>query len=450
MANNEEKVVLDNIELLEDEIQDWSALNKEQGLGTIDKSLPKREGKYFDFDGSTTQQKSLQESKVQMYLALLHIRSHHVKHVMAGVWFQSRQLALVPHAKGSFFKDIGHAHTYKMKQKFQGMWLSPLETVYLVERGSLVMYLANSNFENFVENDKTEFDYDELPRLLLSHIYSLALSLDLDLVDKYETYALLKRLGYLILARQEHEQKSQISVSHPVKIEPKSIWEALLKKLRWAAAEIASSIRSVIYSGRLHFLDYTLVFQSLKLISAHRPETRFRQTPALDPRYSIAFDVWKPFPTFSKKNPPRPDFQVGVVNVARVPFPSISVIKALWSQLIRDEPELGKSKNTGGKPKTQSKFVSKKEKRQKMESERDLKLSSNVRKRNDYLVHKDKLLKNGSSGVSIVLAVVDSGVINFSIFFETEFALSCSRHVLELELLEHRQDHGIVWNEKLN
>ncbi|RKP33022.1 hypothetical protein METBISCDRAFT_29283 [Metschnikowia bicuspidata] len=439
MSENQETLVLEHDPFL-DEVPDWSTINQ-PALKTSDKTLPKREGKFADADGSKTQQERLQESRIQMYLALLHIRGHHVRLLMIAVWCPSQKRALVPHAKGSFFRDIGAAYTYQRKKKLQGMWLSPMEAVYLTERGSIVMYLADSAFERFMKSSETDFDYDLLRRLPLSHLYSLAVGSDPDLVDRYHTYALLKRLGYLIIERTES------AVQIPRKSEPKEpLWRRFWMCLVSLATNLARTIYSAVYFGRTHHFNYTLVYQSLRLVQSHTPsQERLDECPA-DPRYRISFDVWKPSSAFSKKNPPVPDFQVGVVNVARVPFPSLSVIKGLWRQMKTTTTNETPRKT---KPKSQSKFVSKKEQRQQKHAERQSNLNPSVRKRNEYLSLKDKMLKSGTTGTKVVLAVVDTGIINLSIFSETEFALTSPCSVEKLNDLEERSSHGIVWEEKV-
>lgn len=452
MAEKEETVVLDPDTLYEDEVQDWSTINRASNLKTSDETLPKREGKFFDQDGSKSQQERLQDSRNQMHMALLHIRGHHVKQLMVGVWIPAKKMALVPHAKGSFFKDIGVAHTYRMKKKLQGMWLLPLEAVYLVERGSLIMYLSNEKFEKFIADAETDFDYETLLKLPLSHLYSLALSLSPDLVDKYETYALLKRLGYLILESRQVQDEPRVIAkkTEPLK-ETFFGWPKSLVSLLSTVTNFLRNLRNALYFGSWHHVNYTLVYQLLQLIPTYTPES-LEDLP-VDARYEIAFDVWKPAPTFSKKTPPVPDYQVGVVNVALVPFPSISVLKALWGQVRRREDRFrAELSKTPAKPiaKTSTpKFVSKKEERMKRKIERESKLDPQIRKRNEYLAKKDQLLKSGTTGTKVVLAVIDTGVINFSTYNETDFGLSSPLVTGDLDELEERAHHGIVWNEKI-
>lgn len=451
MAEKEEIVVLDPETLFEDEIQDWSAINKTPNLKTSDETLPKREGKFFDKDGSKSQQQKLLDSRNQMYMALLHIRGHHIKQLMVGVWIPSKKMALVPHAKGSFFKDIGVAHTYKAKKKLQGMWLLPLEAVYLVERGSLIMYLSNDKFESFIMDADIDFDYETLIKLPLSHLYSLALSLSPDLVDKYETYALLKRLGYLILeSRNDHCELPLDSEAEEIG-KSRLWWPKPLLTFLSTVTNFLRSLRNALYFGSWHYTNYTQVYLLLQIIPSYSPERLGGAT--LDPRYKIAFDVWKPSPSFSKKTPPVPDYQVGIVNVAHVPFPSISVLKALWGQVRTREDrfraEIAKFPTKIIPRTATAKFVSKKEERLKKKMERESKLDPKIRNRNEYLVKKDKLLKGGTSGTKIVIAVIDTGVINFSTFYETDFTLSSRVVKDELNELEERSDHGIIWNEKV-
>ncbi|KAK7677561.1 hypothetical protein QCA50_019470 [Cerrena zonata] len=138
----------------EENIQDWKAFNKQvarSSLAPSSEAIPARGEKDFEPDGTTVQNSLLDESRNEMYAALLGLRGHPLKSTVTAVWIPSEGKALILHAKGNFFKDIGKPVHIPLIKKAQGVWLSPVETVYLVERGSVICYLSNDEFENYLK-----------------------------------------------------------------------------------------------------------------------------------------------------------------------------------------------------------------------------------------------------------------------------------------------------------
>lgn len=435
---------------LEDEaLPDWGIINKSPGgvyIDTHTELIPRRSDKYFDPDGSNTQNAKLEESRRQMYLALLSVRCHHKKLFLAAVWIPQKQMALVPHAKGNFFKDIGVAHNFKRKKKIQGMWVNPVETVYLTERGSMVTYLADENFMDFIESDALEFDYMTLTQLSMAHLYSVALGSDPGLIDKYQVYALLKRSGYMIMEFRHHYNQFDSWHELQLKLNPrKSLWT---KVKDWIAAfgMFSRNLNRSFYRQTTHYLNYTLVFESLQILNSYPAFESLSLPPLPDKRYEITYNVWKPNQAFSKKSPPMPNFQVCVLNIERVPFPPLNAIKSMWNQLnfsfASQEARAPVPKKTSNKKQQ----LSKKEVRLQRKKDRESKLDSRIIERNKYLKLRDAKLKAGASGRSIILATVDNGIINFNALNETEFKLSTNFCVGDLNEITPKTSHGTVWN----
>ncbi|GEQ69792.1 hypothetical protein JCM33374_g3466 [Metschnikowia sp. JCM 33374] len=467
MPGDEADINLVGEENIEESIQDWGSINRgnesllisQDSVVGNDESLPKRSEKFFDQDGSDVQQSRLDHARDQMYLALSHIRGHHAKQLLVGVWIPSENRAFIPHAKGSFFKDMGTPHIYKAKKRLQGLWLNEIEAVYLTERGSLVMYLANDYFLDFMDDDRFSFDYETLTHLSLAHLQAFAFSVDSDILDKYHVFALLKRLGYSVMEFRDHsseyaahEQTPNCMMKQPGSLITSAI--SLITSAKSYAVHLGTLSRMFCASllpNRNHYFNFTQVFQSLAFSTIH-PTSEVSVPPHIvDPRYRIVFNVWKPSPKFSKKNPPRPDFQLGVLNTSKVKFPDLSSIQASWNELHSDlcSRKINKDKiqTANSKPKNSS-FVTKKELNLKKKADRESKLDPKLRERNNYLKARDKMLKQGSTGRSTVFAIIDDGIVNFTMFNETDFRLRTQ--AAELNKLEARVDHGIVWNEKLD
>lgn len=437
----------------EEEAQDWTTLNKQfAALKVHDESLPKRSDKEFDLDGSTVQRSNLETSRGHMYQALDHIRGHHTKQLLVGVWLPEKGKTLVPHAKGGSFKNMGTAHVFRNKKRLQGMWLSPIETVYLTERGSLIMYMASDPFMNFIEDEEQEFPFESLPQLSLSYMYALAFGLDDSLIDKYQVYAMLKRLGYIVMEFQKYSpqyESLEAIQQAPLRVSKLQDWLVSLGFFTLSTAKYLNHTT-------LHYFSYTLLFKSLQFIPSYSAYESLLNPPIADPRYGLVFNVWKPTPAFSKKNPPMPEFQVSVVNIAKVPFPSLASIQGLFNELNFDLKVTNKANKTQAEKDEKQKKTqklktppppTKRELKLKRKLEREAKIDPRILKRNNYLKLRDLKLKAGSTGRSVVLASIDNGIISFNTLNETEFKLSTQRGIEDLNAIYPKPSHGTVWNE---
>lgn len=449
MSDDEANINNHDEDNIEEALPDWSLINGKSRNLKHDEQLPKRSEKYFDHDGSHTQVSDLTRSRNQMYDALLCVRGHLLRQNLVAVWIPHRNMALIPHAKGGFFKDIGTAHMFRNKKKMLGMWLSPIETVYLTERGSLSTYLSSSTFMAYLDNDETDFDYSLLQQLPMSHLYAMAFAGDPDVIDKYQVYALLKRLGYIILDFTQYtsqlDQWQDIKRQHQLPTVA-SRARAWLSRLGF----FARSWHKTLHYRHTHYLNYTQVFTSLQLIPTYTAFETLEAPPLPDPQYQIQFNVWKPTPSFSKKLPPQPDFQVAIANIAKASFPSLGAIQGMWNQLnfsffpeVKQEPKSG----TGKKKKTMP--PTKKELKMEKRRAREQKLDARIVERNNYLKLRDTKLRNGSTGRSVVLATIDNGIISFNSLNETEFSLMSQHCVADLDAITEKSLHGIVWNEPI-
>lgn len=427
-----------------EELQDWGELNKRfNSLNIADESIPKRSEKDFDIDHTGFQNRALTETRDQMFKALDHVRGHHEKQRLVGVWMNAERMAILPHAKGNFFRDMGKPCFFPNKRKLLGCWLLPIETVYLVERGSLILYLPDTSFEAYLKSSEQNFEYSNLKQISLSHLYGLVFAPHPELHDRYQVYALLKRLGYLILPFETGQWSDLDPIRRPEN--PRSILTSLYESFAsigfWARSRKA---QFSIYS--LHFMGYTKVFELLQYIP-HRCVLGPTKPSSGD--FSLHFNVWKPTSKFSKKAAPQPDYQVCVANILDKEFPSFADIARLWEQacssVIPDKPATSEDR----KPVKKSKVgqMSKKEIRSEKAAERMKKMNLKALTQQKYLRLRDKKLKQGSSGRKVVIAAIDNGIINFSILCETDFHLHSDIFNKDLNALRPLFKHGTYQEE---
>lgn len=413
--------------------QDWKALNsKFADLRIGDEAIPRRNEKDFDVDGSTAQERELNDARSHMYAALNHVRGHHIKNLIVGVWIKQRNQLLVPHAKGRFFDGMGTAHLYPKKPRMYGVWLDPVEAVYMVERGSLIAYEANEAFLAFMEDDQYDFSYDDLRQYLLSHLYSVVFT-ERGLLEQYQVYALLKRLGYTVLPYRKLHRYEELEDLPKDSLATQGF--ALVSSLGCVARSWSNDILKRLFPAHnksklttTHFWSYTDVFEALQVVDTKQPA---RSTES---RYQLHFNVWKPAQAFQKKNPPTPDFEVSVVNIAHTLFPTHEEQQYLFSQL-------NKPASSGPAPKKPA--SAKQEARDAKRKEREAKMDPVELATKKYLHARSTMLRNGT-GRSVVLAMVNDGRISCYYLNETLFALKKNK---ELELLRPGHNHGLMWSE---
>lgn len=451
---------------IEDDVQDWKALNK---LTKNSEALPKRGEKDFEPDGTSVQSSLLDDSRNAMYQALSYPRGHNSKQELISIWMPNERRALVPHARGGFFKDMGTAANFG--KKIQGVWLEPIEAIYLVERGSMIIYLGNQEFESYLQDSTQEpFAYSEkLIALSLSHIYALVFDGDNKLMDKYVVYAYLKRHGYLVQGFRRLKEDDQYT-AYKKQIQAKSnAVTHILQNVTTIISSIFSSPILNMFQGKLqklgilaypyfhdlhfktkHYFNYTSIFRTLRFIPAYSSLDSLKSVPKKNPYYSVDFNVWKPTPNFSKKNPPCPHFHICVVNIDKASFPKLNDIQGLLNDinysLASEDSSTGPVKNT--KKQAKPKAPTKKELKQQRQKERQSKLDPKIQARNAYIKLRDNKFKYGASDRSIILALVQSGVINFMNIGEGDFSLENFGTEGLSEIISSNH-HGIVWNEKL-
>ncbi|KAI5952667.1 SEN54 [Candida jiufengensis] len=428
------KELKDEIEL-EDEIQqDWKQFTSNTKTTSNNKSLiPKRGEKEFEPDGTTVQLTSLQESQNAMYLALSQDRGHHYSKRLVGIWINSIHQCIILNVKGNFFKDMG-------KVKNEIMYLNDIETVYLVERGSLILYLSNQEVEEMLnKNDlKSLRSYnieDSLWSLDLEYLYCLT-KID---VAKYQIYAYLKRLGYILLeASSDNVKKSESTIDQTGKI-THSIFDVSFWLLprKWGLLPYPA-LHSLHFKTKCYF-NYTNIFKSIALnIQQIDPK------PSKD-ELNITYNVWRPTPQFSKKNPHLPDYQLCVIDSSKNPdYLTFNQIKDLQSKLLKPKDSEKPKPKKSTKTQTSSKVgESKREIRAKKAEERNKKLDKSIQLRNTYLKQRDAGFKYGSN--PIIIGIYNYGILNFINISTGNF--NCEFNSEKLDAIYPDRDHSIIYNE---
>lgn len=414
----------------DDELQDWTSV-----LGA--KALLKRGEKEFAPDGTEIQSETLLTARRAMYGALEVPRGFFAKNKLEAIWMPDCHEALVVSVKGSHFKDAGRQASFG---RHQVMWLTPVETTYLVERGSMAIYLDDGIARRFLAGHVDTIAHQNLREMSLQHLYSVALSNPGDM-DTYLVYAYLKRQGYLLqtyslLVASQAEQL--LAVFLP----------SAFSHIMGPCATYLKSFRGMIYRTnplafqKQHVFSYLLVYKALNFIPAYSTYDSLSKTASSN--YSIAFNVWKPQPNFSKKNPPLPDFHVCVVNTKRQSFPSLEDIQSLHNSLNHVVSESITFPSPVTKQTSNKSHSAKKLQRAQKAQDKLVAMSLESQNRIKYQKTRLSMLRNGPSGRSVVLATVDDGIINFIALNEGDFSLK-GHAAKKLRPLAKLDVHGIIY-----
>lgn len=461
--------------------------------------IPKRGEKEFEPLGADDS--LLTSSRNAMYTALASTRGHTLKNELNGIWVPSESRLVILTPKGNFFRDVGTSLNIK---KFNGgLSLNSLETLFLVERGSLIVHLGDDAFSSYLYDDLPSFDLSLLQQLDLAYIYSLAL--EHTTLDELQVYSYLKRLGYLIrYSSVETTEKGKkhdygavskidqnqtradkqlpentfnasnslakfIKAYHYLRSTPFSnifdflnsnkdtnttqtivdkkghsvrdnfFFPSIFNNLRRSVSQwlsmigvTAYPITSNLHYFTKHYLNYPSIYKSLQLIPANVKDSSSQSSASLN---KLTFDIWKPTPRFSKKNPPPPDFQIMIINTTKSKFPDLKTIKSIWSEVNYNPTPIARPKFA----KKNTMAPSKRDVRLKRQQERQLKLDQLIQLKNKYLKLRDEKYKFGFR--SFVIAIIDDGIMNFVNISEGDFTLKACNKLDELI----PRDHGLVY-----
>ncbi|RPB07682.1 hypothetical protein P167DRAFT_560855 [Morchella conica CCBAS932] len=312
---------------LSDETQDFRFLNLFKKADPA--SLPRRGEKDFEPDGTTLQDTILHESRLAMHEALLGERKHSTKAHVEATWRPAQSLAQVKVARGPHFKTVGRADKHGV------LWLLPEETIYLVERGNLECW------------------WEEGIPMSLQGAYASCLD-GCGGLERYQVYAYLKRAGYIVQRAATFDEEPEESASAAVvavqTVQPRkgtSGGVGLTSIVSLAKTFFSPALPAhgpIIGPGT--YRSYDAIYTRLSLIPSHHPpRTPTHPVSAAAGRapFRVAYNVWKPRPSFKKSDPPAPDFRVAVVSARETSLPTLRELAALFDSVPVDAETAAKA-----------------------------------------------------------------------------------------------------------
>ncbi|PHH79679.1 hypothetical protein CDD83_3846 [Cordyceps sp. RAO-2017] len=362
-------------EAMEDDMPDYklfAAMFEKRGVSS--KTIRKGE-KDFESHGTRSQDAALENSRSALEEVLRYTRVHRADAWIRGWYFPDRwgprsadgdgddsdgrdpwlghRVVVVEHEKGGWMKDIGRTATGSDKDRpgIGRLWLLPEEALHLVERGTLDLWWPDLPLSELLPRgappSREGFgpdDYDVGLTLSLEAAYSLLVGYDADrgktTLPKYQVYAHLKRAGYHVLrAPPPAAADSHPSPPPPPPAPapaPTALWQWFSSLLGWGRGAEPKPLGPLVSPGI--YRAYGPIYRQLALLPRHRPAEQQQQAPPQEP-FRVCYHVWKPGGApFSKKSPPAPDFRVAVADTRGSGLPTLEQLDALLASTPPDPP----------------------------------------------------------------------------------------------------------------
>ncbi|KAJ6499095.1 tRNA-splicing endonuclease subunit sen54 N-term-domain-containing protein [Mycena sanguinolenta] len=328
-----------------DVVLDWAKLLP----STARPVIPRRGEKEFEPQpggGSGLQVHVLERARNAMFNALKATRTISSKAVSYAIWHPDIARAHATVVRGVMFTSIGHSvprpvvtaeGTQKLHKRLE---LLPEEALYLIERGSMLCWKQTTLSLAGVD------DLEEVSGSPMSaqQAFSEMLGTEDLTLERYQVYAYLKRLGYVVT--RTAAPNSLYPTPPPFDLSPLNQKSAsIFSRIRSTFSSCISKVLRIFTGGfdwwkpfrhsrwLLRDKNYGAVFRAIRFIPAgHKvPLLPTRVEPLSKPSpYHIFYNVYKPVTPFRKSEPCLPDYQIVVVNARTTPMPTLRELTGLF------------------------------------------------------------------------------------------------------------------------
>ncbi|CAM0141255.1 unnamed protein product [Umbelopsis sp. WA50703] len=290
-------------ELNDEGFADYAILRQKKKKG---KAKAEQGLKDFEPNESLEQEKKVQASRQAMFEVLEEKRFVSSKSVSRGVWDRNMHVVTVHTTRGPHFQSIGRSVNGRI-------------TLYLEE----ACFLMNMSSLEVTDELETPITFRDMYTAVLNASDGWCS------YDRYQTYAYLKRLGYIVL-RTPHQVN--VPTLHSTALFP--LTAQFIQYCSSLFRNALSAVKRIWHYGFSNFwqlqcthirpllprypglTNYASVFSMLQIIPLSTPKVVNRFS-----RFTIDFDVYKPLPGWKKTNPGMPAFRVSACNASN-PFPT--------------------------------------------------------------------------------------------------------------------------------
>ena len=336
--------------------------------------IPKRGEKDFERHGTKHQDNILERSREAMHDALEYPRIHVGKGSVRGYYVGSKgsedakygiaedYCVVVTDVRGPHFKTMGKMKGESKKGGGNArtlLWLLPEEALYLVERGNMDLWWASEMCVDRILQGQREdlegaqWDDDGFGTpMSLQAAYTVLVgrageSGKVDL-DCYTVYANLRRTGYVVLRAPDWNAKNYDATLNHALLQQDVSQPSTQNLFSWFWSRIFMSQTTqaapppygpLVKPGL--YRSYNSIYKQLAIIPRHKPSAMPQiSAPSPDAPYRVVFHLWKPtrIPTFAKSNPGLPDFRIAVVNARTTALPNLTQVTSLLESTPFDPP----------------------------------------------------------------------------------------------------------------
>ncbi|TFK65598.1 hypothetical protein BDN72DRAFT_800974 [Pluteus cervinus] len=385
-----EKASTSTAQLKNDESDDLSDEDEEAGrdwaklFNASRPVIPKRGEKEFEpapGGGSGLQLHILDRARNAMFTTLRADRTISSKGISYAIWYPALSRSHVTLARGTYFSSVGYsvarevefepeddgedASMYHERYLQKRLELLPEETIYMVERGSLLCWRApqNSGPGGLSSGLKVAgLEHIPGPPMTVQQVYSEVIGAAGLTVEKLQVYTYLRRLGYVV-NRAEPPDAFYPSAAPPEPVPPekKIVRDMVVPQLTWfqriwsCFGSWPGQVWTALFGRGFNWwkpvsvsrwlslgLNYPSLFQSLRFLSSTRhdrplqrsipPQSTTNKSPEMHTTpYHIFYNVYKPSTPFKKSAPGPPDFRIVVVNARTTHLPTLYELEDLFN-----------------------------------------------------------------------------------------------------------------------
>ncbi|KAF8195394.1 tRNA-splicing endonuclease subunit sen54 N-term-domain-containing protein [Pholiota molesta] len=312
--------------------------------------IPRRGEKEFEpraGGGTNLQLHVLDRSRSAMFDTLRATRTISSKAVSYATWYPDISRTHVTVARGIHFSSMGHSAPREVVgedgiEKIQKrLELLPEEAIYLIERGSLFCW------------KQTDLHLGQTPGLddvagspmTVQQAFSEMIGKEDLTLEKFQVYAYLKRLGYVVTRADPPDDyyplPPSLSIAKPI--------TTIIQRIKsffplWTSLVLRTILRTFNWWQPVgiscwfhHDKNYASLFHSMRFMPAGHSiplkTSKSVQRARMTTPYRIFFNVYKPSTPFKKSAPPPPDFQLVVINARTTPMPSLQELTDLFDIL---------------------------------------------------------------------------------------------------------------------
>ncbi|WFD48045.1 tRNA-splicing endonuclease subunit sen54 [Malassezia furfur] len=320
--------------------------------------IPKRGEKDFEPTGFGGQSKALALSRDALFSAIRTERAHSSKTLSTATWDPVLHRAFVFVQRGQSCTHIGatQRRTLPDGRTATHLELFPEEAVYLIERGAL-----DCRINNAPGTIPTEAAHASCLPLSVAQAYAQLLGHDGATLARYQIYAYLKRLGYIVQRADLVDQVRAQAASKAPTAAPPAVWSrypkalgtaaravaaavvrAAVRLLAWLAARVRYLVRLVAGRTRrgrgLLRLDpgatHDAVFAALQIVPTEAPGgAALERARARAAHLAPFFYAWRPATHFKRTQPPPPEFRICVLETDRYPMLHLHDFEVLFSHV---------------------------------------------------------------------------------------------------------------------